>query len=371
MGWHDFLLELCPSCGPRLDQLYQFMPSNFNGWFALFGQGVGLLWVLYQFNKLREDTEAKLQEYLEKHLEGKRKRAVEERDRVLKRIASPKRTGIGAGLRYFGAQVQCFGYTIGRFIPFVGKPSHERLADILLSARDDRSAAEEFLQHAEELLKQAKLYDEESKAKKIAAGNAYMFSGRLAAIAGNGQAARDAFQKTLDESDKNDLDAREQITMQYLETQDLILASEHCGRLINLAKRLGDKRLPQYHRLQAKIFLAQASARRAFTAMRDALRIDEEQENSAGLARDHEGLGDVQASRSYRKAAESSYKKSAAMYVDIGEPENAAAVGRKLAAIANTKVFRETWRSIWLRRIGKFMQAKAEQYRVPEQRLAA
>jgi hypothetical protein len=365
MGWRDLIMELCPSCGPRLDLLIQFLPTDFNGWFALFGQLVGLLWVLYQFNKLREDTEAKLQEYLEKHLERKRKRAVEDRDRMLKRIASPKRSGIASELRYMSAQVQFFGHAVTRFIPFFGKPNPERLALILLSARDDRRAAEAFSRHAAELLKQAKLYDEESKAKKIAAGNAYIFSGRLSANTGDGQAARDAFQKTLDESDKNDLDAREQITMQYLETKDLILASDHCGRLINLAKRLGDKRLPQYHRLQAKILLAQTSARRAFTAMREALRLDEEQENSAGLARDYEGLGDVQASRSYRKAAEQSYTKSAALYLDSDEQDGATAVKRKLASVTKTHVLQETWRSIWLRRLAEFMQAKAEQYRVP------
>jgi len=365
MGWRELILELCPSCGPRLDLLIQFLPTNFNGWFALFGQLVGILWVLYQFNKLREDTEAKLQEYLEKHLERKRKRAVEDRDRMLRRISAPKRSGFSASLGYLWAQLQCFGYAVGRFIPFIGKPTPERLAYILLSVRDDRRAAEEFSRHATELLKQAKLYDEESKAKKIAAGNAYIYSGRLSAMVGDAQAARDAFQKTLDESDKNDLDAREQITMQYLETKELILASDHCGRLINLAKRLGDQRLAQYHRLQAKIFLAQASAQRAFTAMREALRLDEERENSAGLARDHEGLGDVQSSRSFRKAAEQSYTKAAALYQDSGEAENATLVRRKLASVTNIKVLQETWRSIWLRRLAEFMQAKAEQYRVP------
>src|SRR5262249_10535628 len=151
----------------------------------------------------------------------------------------------------------------------------------------------------------------ESKAKRIAAGNAYMFAGRLAAMTGDSQAARAAFQKTLDESDKNDLDAREQITLQYLETKELILASDHCGKLINLAKRLGEKiQLAQYYRLQAKIFLAQISARRAFSALKEAVRLDEEEECSAGLAKDYEGIGDVHISRRFRRAAKQSYARS-------------------------------------------------------------
>jgi tetratricopeptide (TPR) repeat protein len=361
MGWHDFFLQFCPACGPRLDLIAEYVPKNATEWFNLVTQVIGVLWILYQFNKLREDTEAKLQEYLKKHLEKKRANASAEREAMLKRLSSSGREGLIAWMRLIGARLTCAAYFIGRFIPFAARPSHERLALTLFAAGRRQKARDEFNDSGEELLRQAILYEDEARAKRIAAGNAYLFAGRLSAMVDDNEGARAAFKKMRDESDKNDLDAIEQITEQYLVMNSLIPAGEECSKLISLTKRLGVKRrLPAFYRLESRILMAQSSDVRARRSLDVAITIDKGAGNSLGVAESCAMLGDIHVSIGNRNAA--SRKLDAAI-------DNYVVVRQKLDALDNVPRHVETWLSRICLRIGKFMQMKAEQYRVPMQTL--
>jgi hypothetical protein len=184
-GLRDFILHYCPTCETRIDALSHFNPNDWLGWVQLITSIIGVLWILYQFNKLREDAEAKLQEYLAKHLDKKRINAAAEREQMLSKLNAPRQSGLIAGSLYLTGQFWRGLYFARRFVPFADPPSHSNLALVWMAAGMDRKARDEFNELGEELLRQAKLYEEEAKAKRIAAGNAYLFAGRLSANCSN------------------------------------------------------------------------------------------------------------------------------------------------------------------------------------------
>jgi hypothetical protein len=373
-GLREFILHYCPLCETRINSLTHFNPNDWLGWVQLITSIIGVLWILYQFNKLREDAEAKLQEYLAKHLDKKRINAAAEREQMLDKLTAPRQTGLAGWSLYPTGQLWRELYFARRFVPFVDPPSHRNLALVWMAAGMDRKARDEFNEFGEELLRQAKLYEEEAKAKRIAAGNAYIFAGRLSAMFQDNEGAREAFQNMLSETDRNDLDAREQIVEQYIHSNAVAAAFEACMALKRLAKKLGARnRLARAYRLEAKISVAQFFPGKARSALEESVRIEQADGNMLGLATTYEQIGDLHAHRPTpnRKAAQDNYKKARDHYDVAGNANAASAVGGKLDAFNNLRPMQDTWLSRLLRRLAEAIQSAAERYRVPAGTLSA
>lgn len=308
------LESVCASCATRWDEIatkiQHFNPLDWLGWVQLGTSVIGVLWILYQFNKFRTDNEKRLQDYLERHVEKKKRDHARERVQTLAHFDQAQSTKPKT-FRVLLAKVAAFLVSLWKYIPFTKPVPPAALAVLLVDANNSEGAQTQFSEWGAELLKQAKLFEEQAKAKRLEAGNAYIFAGRLAAAADDEDAARVAVEQVLQGIDASDMDARELASELARKAGHLDAARDECDRLYRIAKRRGDRqRMARAFRLKAKIHRTGGSPVLARRALEESIKIEKADFNHAGAGVCFEQLGDLYAEKqpAAKNAARDNYK---------------------------------------------------------------
>lgn len=379
-GWamelRDTLESVCASCAMRWDdiaiKIETFNPLDWLGWVQLGTSIIGVLWILYQFNKFRTDNEKRLQEYLERHVEKKKRDHAQERIQTLARFDQAQSTK-PKKLRILLAKVAAFLVILWKYVPFAKPVPPAALAVLLVDADNSEEAQKQFSAWGAELLKQAKLFEEQAQAKRLEAGNVYIFAGRLAAASDDGDAARRAIEQVLQDVDGSDMDARELATEIARRSGHLDTARDECDRLYRIAKRHGDRqRMARAFRLKAAIHRTGGSPVLARRALEEGIKIDKADLNHAGVAVCFEQLGDLYAQKQppAKKAARDNYLPAIERFEIVQDPASIDRIRRKLEQLEPTET-QVTISSRIVGSLGRWLTELSMRLRVPVQRKEA
>lgn len=369
MGWRETIRGFCDPCLNGIDQLSlkveQFNPSDILGWVQLVTSIIGVLWIVYQFNKLRADSEHALQEYLKRHLDKKRQSHQDERVRTLQRFDRAASLGPPNAFRLVLAKAAALLVRLRRYVPLTKPTPPVTLALLLADAGSSDEAQKQFSSWGSELLKQAKLYEEEAQAKRFEAGNAFIYAGKLATAVGDDEAAREALERVLKDIDPSDFDARELACENFRRLGHLEAAREEADKLYKVAKRHGNrKRMARACRLRAAIHLTGGSPVLARRALEEAIRIEKLDVNHLGLGETFERLGDLHADRQppAKKAARDNYGAAGERYKMADDTASVQRVAIKLEQL-DPQQLGETWLSAYCHRLSLMFTKLAERSR--------
>ena len=376
MDLRQTIESVCPTCSPSLDglvtRIQQFNPSDWLVWVQLGTSIIGVVWILYQFNKLRVDNEKRLHEYLERHLEKKKRAHAEERTQTLARFDRAQSSPPGR-LRVIAAKIAAFFVKLWKYVPFVKPAPPISIAVLLVDAGNTDEAQRQFSARAAELLEQAKLYEEQAEAKRFEAGNAYIYAGRLAAAAGDGEAARLAIDHVLQDVDGSDLDARELASEIARKSGHLETARDECDKLYRIARRHGDrKRMARALRLKAAIHRTGGSPVLARRALEDSIKIEKADLNHVGAAVCFEHLGDLFAEKQppAKKAARDNYLPAIERFEIALDYMSVARVRAKLEKLEPT-LTQHTLASTFVGLLGAWLTELSTRLRAPVRKIEA
>ena len=350
-------------------RIVEFNPTDWLAWVQLTTSIIGVIWIFYQFNKIREDTQKKAEDYFLRHWEHTRRNLAEERIGTLSRISGDGNLPIIQRIfRRVFANIKRAIIIALKIIPFRKQRSSLSAAMLLFYAGSKDKSAEKMTECAEDLLEQAKRYEDQAKVKRAQAANAYVFSGRVSALIGDTEATKEAFQAVLKGIDEADLDAHELIGEQYRDTGNMEAAMKEFQLLETHAQTLGDQaRVARAHRLQGSVFMLQPAPVLARRALLKSQAIESVRKDDAGIAKTQELLGDLYAMKQppALTKAKQHYTSSRQYYQSNLDTQGAARVQQQIDRLDGKPLYDTTWGSRLLYKLGNAMTALSMRLRVP------
>ncbi len=371
--FRSLLAGYCPPCLVQYDliaeKLREFKPSDWTDWASLITSVIGVFWILYQFNRLRRSAEQELDAYLERHLEQKLKDLKKERERVLPLFdeahnASLLRTwanrSVARCIRLFLAFL--------RWVPLVPHTSELQYAIVKFKSGSYAGAKKQFDATGRKLLDLAKKYEKQAQAKRLEAGNRYLYSGCAAASLGDQNGTIEAFKQALEVS-SDDADAHERIGCEYMKIGSLEFALKEFEELQKLAKNAEDRvREAKASRLKASVYKLLSRPVLAKRSLRRSLNIEAARNNQAKIGETLEMYGDLyrdQDPKDISRAA-SFYNKAIEAYRIASDHGAVARVEQSSWSLTNERRYFETFASRLLNRIAENLKTIAMRLRSPD-----
>lgn len=358
----DWLAQLYVQIAVYFTELFKhFNPKEWGDWLHLVYVAVGLLWIGYQFNRLRGRSAKAFDAWVEGQANRLRKNLQDERKQFLDRIRADAalpvwRRSILAALASLKLAVLFFFRVL-----FLRRwrPSVRHAMTVWRAGWRDK-ARKELEQLAQSFERKLPTYVTLEEAKRLEAGNAFLFAGRAAEVEAD---SRRMFDRMLRLSKDRDPDAHKLIARQYLQARNTQEASAHIVKLTKIADESANDRLKaEALRLEAEVLGLQTRAARK--KLLESLRMDQAQKNYKGLGEGQELLGDIYENRPHNwKAAVNWYWQSHQSYGLANDHHAQKFVQSKINKILG----RETWVSWCLERFGMFMLRLATRTRAQPQ----
>jgi hypothetical protein len=294
----EWLVYLYVSTYAYLYSLRDFNPKDIVDWFQLIYIPAGLLWIGYQFNRLRGRSDKEFDKWVEAQAKKMRRNLAEERKEYLDWLHDHNSAPLW--MRAISATLAWLKLSflfVLRILLLRRRTPTVRHAMTLWRAGFRGRAKKELEGLALDLESKLPTYIDLEEAKRFEARNAFLFAGRAAEEEGERTLSRAAFTKMLDLSKQRpqvpgDPDAHRLIAVQYLEANNTSDAKPHCDDVVNYAKSTSDELLEaEGYRLQARA--AGIHTRDAKRLLDESLRIVRARENSRGLAETQELMGDI------------------------------------------------------------------------------
>jgi tetratricopeptide (TPR) repeat protein len=369
MHLRRMLEESCTPCVQQYDsimsRLTEFRPGDWIDWVQLATSVIGILWIIYQFNRLRRNAEKELEEYLERHLEQKLRDFRAERVKhllILNGLHSGK--GLGALLDAVFAIAKRIIFAISRWIPIIPNANEVQYAFATLEAGSYDRAKSRFETYGTELLDLADKYEKQANIKRLEAANVFLYAGCVAATSKDEVASIVAFKKVLD-LDKNDIDAHERIGLEYLRIESLQAALYEFHAMKELAKEdLAHK--AEAYRLSARVHKLQSQPVLARRELQHALDIETERKDPSNIGRTLEMLGDLYRTRHprFQNAAISYYRQAIESYKAAGDFLSVSRIEPTIWDLTGDQKFFETFASRLLNRMSEGLRKLALKLRV-------
>src|SRR5262249_12926186 len=147
-------------------KLKDFKPGDWTDWATLITSVIGVLWIIYQFNRLRRSAEKDLEDYLKRHLDEKLRDFKKDRARVLPmfdRVAQA--SGLDAFAKRIVALCKRLIFALSRLLPWPN-PSEISHALVLYRAGSADRARKKFDIIGNKLLDLAIIYEKQAKVKR-------------------------------------------------------------------------------------------------------------------------------------------------------------------------------------------------------------
>jgi tetratricopeptide (TPR) repeat protein len=330
MALWRLLVDHCPPCAQQIDliatKLKDFKPGDWTDWAQLITSVIGVLWIIYQFNRLRRSAEKDLEDYLKRHLDEKLRDFKRDRARVLPIF---DRVTQASGLDAFAGRIialcKRLMFALLRLLPIVPNPSELSHALVLYRAGSTNRARKKFDIIANKLLDLAMIYEKQAKVKRCEAGDAFLYSGCAAASSGDTSGSLSAFKQVLDKVSNTDLDALELAGRQHLNANSFQQALGEFELLQQEAAKSEDRaREALAHRLKAQVHRGTSHPVLARNSLRQSLKIEKARNDQSGIGETLELLGDVYREQNLIPAARNHYQQ--AIQANRIVPDHAAVV---------------------------------------------
>ena len=355
-----------------LGLLWGFDPHDWIAWVQLTGAVLGILWIAFQFNRLRARTEKEFEAWVRHHLQQKRKQLEAERKAFLTLIHDHAAAGIWwRSSSAVLARTKLIVLFLFRVLLLRRRRPSIRHAMTLYRAGRIDDAREELEDIAADFAENFPNYDELVETKRYETCSAFLYAGSVAV---EKQHARKSFDRVLELSKDTDVDARKLIARQYLESGNRDAALKQYARIISHGEKVEDKAMQaEGCRLQAKVHLLEKRSGRALRTLQKGLGLERARTTAyRGIAETQEMLGDlfVQSERT-KKAAEDAYVESRDNYTFDGDTASADRVQKQLNTLRGeeTRMSRALeWTGLRVERLAQFTLTLAKQMRVPPQK---
>ena len=371
MHLRRILEKLCSPCLRQYDlvitRLADFKPGDWIDWVQLITSVIGILWILYQFNRLRRNAEKELEEYLERHLEQEVRDFQKERANTLPIFDELKsRKGIGPLISRIFAFIERFLFAALKWIPLVPNASNLQYALAALRSGSYDGARRRFEAYGTDLLELAKKYEKQASVKRLEAGNFFLYSGCVATTLGDETASIADFKKVLDVK-SDDADARERIGREYMRIGSLQEALQEFQSMRDLASE-DPARKARAFRLAANVHKLQSRPGLARKQLKQALEIEMLRNDPAKIGETLELFGDLfrDWDPRYQNAALSYYDRAMQQHRVAGDYTCMSNVERKVWSMTHDERYFETFASRLLNRIAEGLKTIALKLRVPD-----
>jgi hypothetical protein len=363
MDWGFSLGSLCPWCS---EHAVLFDPRDWVAWFQIVAAIVAIVFAFYQFNKLRESSQKKLDDYAKRHLDSRRRELGKERTETLALIESDQfLSPFRRWFRRFGSNCKRLYRGVIGWLPI---EQEDQLAEamLLFNGGAKERAAQCFKSLSSSLLDEVKVYEDQAKLKRVQSANALIYAGRVLALSGDVQGTRDAFQHVLDKIDEADLDAIELIGQQYRDTNNLEAALHQSKILERKAQEKGEQGwVARAYRLQASIHIREPRRNFARAALSRSRDIEALRSHDNGLGATQELFGDLyESSQPPNKLRALQHFTSAQQYCQT-DGISVERLQKKIDRAQGKAVYRQTLGSRVLLWIGSSMIGASTKLRAP------
>lgn len=367
MHLRRILEESCSPCLRQYDSVItrigDFKPGDWIDWVQLVTSVIGILWILYQFNRLRRNAEKELEEYLERHLEQKIKDFQKERAKALPIFDELENRSRISKIFAFLERVV---FAILKWFPLVPQISEQQRAFAMLKSGSYQGAKCCFEEYGNELLELATKYEGQASIKRHEAANVFLYAGCVAASSKDEATSISAFKKVLD-VDKADVDAHERIGLEYLRIDSLgaALAEFHAMKDAAAEDRA---RKAKAFRLSARVHKRQSKPGLAWKELQQALDIETERKDHAKIGETLEMLGDLYRDRHprFQNAALQYYDRAIENYKIASDFSSVSKVERTIWGLTHKQKFLETFASRILNRTAEILKTIALKLRAPD-----
>ena len=226
-----------------LGLLWGFDPHDWIAWVQLTGAVIGILWIGYQFNRLRARTEKEFEAWVRYHLQQKRKQLEAERKAFLALIHDHGAAGVWwrSSSAVLARTKLIFLFLFRVLLLRRRRRSIRHAMTLYRSGRVD-DARQELEDIAADFADNFPNYEDLVETKRYETCSAFLYAGSVAV---EKQQARRSFDKVLELSKDTDVDARKLIARQYLDSGNRDAALKQYARIMRMARR---SRTRQYKR---------------------------------------------------------------------------------------------------------------------------